>query len=383
MRWSLRIGRILGIPIYLHFTFLIILPFFALVFGYAYSELFGFQIGFANLAVDDFGKIMLGIVATIVFFASILIHELCHSYVALRNGYKISGITLLIFGGVSEIEEQPGQAKGEAWMAFVGPGSSLVIGVVVSAVYFLIKDLSGGVELQAVVLMFSLIGFYNILLGLFNLLPAFPMDGGRVLRALLARRMDFLKATKLAVDIGKAFAVAMGIFGLLTLNFILILIALFLYTGAEGEYQQTKVSSLLTGIKVGEIMTREVSTVTPDETAHEILARMMREKHMGYPVMEGDSVIGMVTFQDVTLVPDAKRDSTHVRDIMNKNIIHVPPYMEAVDALKVFNELQIGRVVVLVDGKLVGILSRTDMVRAMDMLAAGLRPTYEQAVQRT
>jgi Zn-dependent protease/CBS domain-containing protein len=383
MRWSLRIGRILGIPIYLHFTFLIILPFFALVFGYAYSELFGFQIGFANLAVDDFGKIMLGIVATIVFFASILIHELCHSYVALRNGYKISGITLLIFGGVSEIEEQPGKAKGEAWMAFVGPGSSLVIGVVVSAIYFLIKDLSGGVELQAVVLMFSLIGFYNILLGLFNLLPAFPMDGGRVLRALLARRMDFLKATKLAVDIGKAFAVAMGIFGLLTLNFILILIALFLYTGAEGEYQQTKVSSLLTGIKVGEIMTRQVSTVTPDETAHDLLARMMREKHMGYPVMEGDNVVGMVTFQDVTLVPDAKRDSTHVRDIMNKNVIHVPPYMEAVDVLKVFNELQIGRVVVLVDGKMVGILSRTDMVRAMDMLAAGMRPTSEQAVQRT
>jgi predicted transcriptional regulator len=91
----------------------------------------------------------------------------------------------------------------------------------------------------------------------------------------------------------------------------------------------------------------------------------------------------MVTFQDVTLVPDAKRDSVHVRDIMNKKVIHVPPYMEAVDALKVFNELSIGRLVVLVDGKLVGILSRTDMVRAMDMLAAGLRPTYEPAVQRT
>jgi Zn-dependent protease/CBS domain-containing protein len=383
MRWSLRIGRILGIPIYLHFTFLIILPFFALVFGYSYSEIFSFKIGFANLAVDDFGKIMLGIIATIVFFASILVHELCHSYVALRNGYKISGITLLIFGGVSEIEEQPGEAKGEAWMAFVGPGSSLVIGVVVSALYFLTKDLSGGVELQAVVLMFSLIGFYNLLLGLFNLLPAFPMDGGRVLRALLAKRMGFLKATKYSVDIGKAFAVGMGIFGLLTLNFILILIALFLYTGAEGEYQQTKVSTLLTGIKVGEIMTRDVSTVTPDETAHELLVRMMREKHMGYPVMEGDNVVGMVTFQDVTLVPDAKRDSVHVRDIMNKKVIHVPPYMEAVDALKVFNELSIGRLVVLVDGKLVGILSRTDMVRAMDMLAAGLRPTYEPAVQRT
>jgi len=174
----------------------------------------------------------------------------------------------------------------------------------------------------------------------------------------------------------------MGIFGLLTLNFILILIALFLYTGAEGEYQQTKVTSLLTGVKVGEIMTRDVSTVSTDETAHELLARMMREKHMGYPVMEGGNVVGMVTFQDVTMVPDAKRDVTQVRDIMSKNVIHVPPYMEAVDALKVFNQLNIGRVVVLVDGKLIGILSRTDMVRAMDMLAAGLRPT-DAAVQRT
>ncbi len=235
MRWSLRIGRILGIPIYLHFTFLIILPFFALVFGFSYSEFFGFKIGFNNLAIDDLGKALLGTLAAIVFFASILIHELCHSYVALRNHYKISGITLLIFGGVSEIEEQPGGAKGEAWMAFAGPGSSLVIGVIVSALYFLTRDLNGGVELQAAVLMFSLIGFYNILLGLFNLLPAFPMDGGRVLRALLARRLSFLKATKYAVDIGKVFAVGMGIFGLLTLNFILILIALFLFTGAEGR----------------------------------------------------------------------------------------------------------------------------------------------------
>jgi predicted transcriptional regulator len=103
---------------------------------------------------------------------------------------------------------------------------------------------------------------------------------------------------------------------------------------------------------------------------------------MGYPVMDGDKVVGMVTFQDVTLVPDVKRDSTLVRDIMSKNVIHVPPYMEAVDALKVFNELSIGRVVVQVDGKMVGILSRTDMVRAMDMLAAGLRPTADTA-QRT
>ena len=381
MRWSLRIGRILGIPIYLHFTFLIVLPFFALVFGFTYSEFFGFRVGFANLAVDDLGKAILGVLAAVVFFASILLHELCHSYVALRNGYKISGITLLIFGGVSEIEEQPGGAKGEAWMAFVGPGSSLVIGVVVSGLYLLTKDLSGGVELQALVLMFSLIGFYNILLGLFNLLPAFPMDGGRVLRALLAKRVGFLKATKTSVDIGKAFAVAMGVFGLLTLNFILILIALFLYTGAEGEYQQTKITTLLTGIKVGEIMTREVSTVTPDESVHELLARMLREKHMGYPVMEGDKVVGMVTFQDVTMVPDEKRDATMVGEIMTKNVIHVPPYMEAVDALKVFNDRSIGRLVVLVDGKLVGILSRTDMVRAMDLLAAGIRPTHE-SVQR-
>jgi Zn-dependent protease/CBS domain-containing protein len=382
MRWSLRIGRILGIPIYLHFTFLIILPFFALVFGFSYSEFFGYGIGFQNLAVDDLGKALLGTVAAVVFFASILIHELCHSYVALRNHYKISGITLLIFGGVSEIEEQPGGAKGEAWMAFVGPASSLVIGSVVSLMYFLTKDLNGGVELQAAVLMFGLIGFYNLLLGAFNLLPAFPMDGGRVLRALLARRLDFLKATRYAVAIGKAFSVGMGIFGLLTFNFILILIALFLYTGAEGEYQQTKVTSLLTGIKVGEIMTREVSTVTPDETAHELLARMMREKHMGYPVIEGETVVGMVTFQDVTKVPDATRDTIRVRDIMSRTVIHVPPYMEAVDVLKVFNELSIGRVVVLVDGKLIGILSRTDMVRAMDMLAAGLRPAAD-TVHRT
>ena len=376
MRWALRIGRILGIPIYLHFTFLIILPFFALIFGFTNTELYGFRIGFSDLAVDDLGKAALGTVAAVIFFTSILIHELCHSYVALRNGYRISGITLLIFGGVSEMEETPGESKGEAWMAFVGPGSSLVIGAVVSMLYLLTKDAVGGVELQATVLMFSLIGFYNILLGLFNLLPAFPMDGGRVLRALLARKVGFLKATKWAVDIGKGFSVGMGVFGLLTFNFILILIALFLYTGAEGEYRQTRAATLLTGIKVGEIMTREVSTVGQDETAQELLARMLREKHMGYPVMEGETVVGMVTFQDVTAVPETKREMTRVRDIMSRIVIHVPPYMEAVDALKFFNDHAIGRLIVMVDGKMIGILSRTDMVRAMDLLAAVTRPPH-------
>ncbi|HVO77382.1 MAG TPA: site-2 protease family protein, partial [Methanomassiliicoccales archaeon] len=206
---SLRIGKLFGIPIYLHISLLLILPLFAFVFAYTSVTVFIFPLGYNNLPIDDISKIILGTVAAIVFFISVLVHELAHSVVAVRRGYKISGITLLIFGGVSQIEAEPEEAKGEAWMAFVGPLTSIIIGLVFTALFVLVNGLSSSIFVQAIAITLSIIGFYNILLGFFNLIPAFPMDGGRVLRAELAKRMDFLKATQISVSVGKYLAIVM------------------------------------------------------------------------------------------------------------------------------------------------------------------------------
>jgi len=368
MRSSLRLGSALGVPIKIHVTFLIILPIFALAFGFTATEILGFRIGFGDLPVGWVEKLLLGTVAAILFFGAVLVHELAHSYVAMRNGYTISGITLFIFGGVSEIEKQPPQAPGEALMAFVGPATSFVIGLILLPFWVLILDDVtglGGVILGTTV---SMMSFYNILLAGFNIIPAFPMDGGRVFRSLLARRMGFMKATRTAVAVGKGIAVIMAVVGFFY-NFWLILIALFIYVGAREEERSTMVSMALEGVTVESIMTREVSTVPPNMPVRELLDKMMAEKHQGYPVVSGDRVVGVVTLQDIQRVPQANQWNTTVEQVMSRELVTVQPSTPAADAIQTVAARQIGRLLVMEGDRLVGIVSRSDLIRTMEIRA--------------
>lgn len=359
-------GRVKGIPIKIHISFLFILPFFALVFGFTFvPDLFGFCLGFGDLPLDWPGKLGLGLIAAVLFFSAVLLHELAHSIVALRRGYQISGITLFIFGGVSEIEKQPKEALGEGFMAFVGPATSFVIGVVLLPFWLLLREETGLVSV-IVATMFSMMSFYNILLAGFNIIPAFPMDGGRVLRSALAKRMGFIPATRIAVAVGKAIAVAMAIFGFF-FNIWLILIALFIYFGAKEEERSTLVGKALEGVTVGNIMTRELSVVTPNMTVRELLDKIMREKHMGYPVMDGDRVVGIVTLQDAQGVPASHHYDTEIRSIMSRNIIAVSPDTPAEDAIQMIARQQVGRLLVMEGERLVGIVSRSDLIRTLEI----------------
>jgi Zn-dependent protease/predicted transcriptional regulator len=369
MRASLRIGRIFGIPIKLHVTFLLILPLFALSFGYADIDYFGITLGFGGLPVDDLTKLALGLVAAILFFVAVLLHELAHSYVALKNGYTISGITLMVFGGVSEIENQPPNAPGEAWMAFVGPATSFAIGAVLLPVWFLLDRSAGlGIEIAAVTV--GIMSFYNLLLGAFNIIPAFPMDGGRILRSTLAKRVGFLRATTIAAQVGKAFALILGFLGILFLNPWLIFIAFFLYIGAGEEERGTVVSQALEGVSVEQIMTPAVSTVDPDSSVRSLIDKMMTEKHLGYPVMKDNRLLGIVTLQDAQRVPGDKQDSTPVREVMTSQVISVSPATPAMEAIQAVNRNKIGRLVVLDQGRVVGIISRSDLIRILELRQA-------------
>ncbi|MFQ5986311.1 MAG: CBS domain-containing protein [Thermoplasmata archaeon] len=386
MRWSFRIATILGIPVKIHLTFLILLPLFAWIFAFQNFHVLVFDTAFGVLAfdtgfggvdlsflaspIDDAVRWTLGSLAAIFFFASVLFHELVHSYVAIRYGATISGITLIIFGGISEIEDIPRQPAAERNMALAGPATNFLIAGVGYAVLLVLapfRTLSTGLEVLTV--FFSILVFYNLILGLFNLIPAFPMDGGRVLRASLARNRSYISATETAATVGKVFAVLFAVVGILTFQFILILIAAFVYMGAGGEAQLTKLTVALEGVYVDDIMTKEVDTVTSDSTVAELMERIAVERHMGYPVVNGE-VRGLVTFQDAVAVPPDRRDRVRVGDISSKKIVTIEPRAQALDAMKRISDRKIGRLLVMDGGQLVGILTRTDLVRAVSIYQA-------------
>ncbi|HXZ23417.1 MAG TPA: site-2 protease family protein [Methanomassiliicoccales archaeon] len=370
MAASLKVARLFGIPIYIHFSLLLILPLFAVIFAlFSSPDFFYFRLNYASLPLDDVSKLLWGVVAAVIFFISILLHELAHSYVGIHRGYKISGITLFILGGVSQIEEMPEHAPGEALMAFIGPATSMVIGAILSPIAIFIGYSSSSVLVNAIAITISITGFYNLLLGAFNLVPAFPMDGGRVLRAELAKRENFLKATEQAAAIGKYLAIAMAIIGLFY-NIWFIFIAIFIYMGADEELRVTRITESLRGYKVRDLMTKQVMTINIDASVEDLMQRMMAERHAGMPVLENGQPIGMAYLDDVLRIREAERPTTKVRQIVRRGVVTVAPGEDASEALKMMLSKQARRALVMDGSNLVGILSQTDLGRTVDIMMA-------------
>jgi len=359
MKSSLKIGSVIGIPIRLHITFLLILPIFAYVFAIN-PQPFGFR------GVEPpITRYSLSILTAILLFASILLHELAHSYMAMRYGVKIESITLFLFGGVSAMEEMPRKPWQEAKMASAGPLTSLVIGLACLFVYGNFISPDPALSQNPIYLIIWILGAMNLVLGVFNLLPAFPMDGGRVLRSFYARRMSYVKATQSAAAVGKFFAILMAIFGILVGNLWFPLIALFIYVGASEEERSTRAEVTLENILVRDIMTSNVVSVSPSMSVEDLVKFMFEKRHMGYPVMDGDSLKGIVTFTDIQRIPYVERSVAQVSDIMTRDVISVPSDAQASDVLRLVSSKNIGRVMVIDNGKVVGILSRTDLVRVL------------------
>jgi Zn-dependent protease/CBS domain-containing protein len=361
LKSALKIGSILGIPIRLHITFLLILPVFAYIFA-----INPYPYGFQEVEPAS-TKYALSTVTAILLFASILLHELAHSYLAKQYGVNIESITLFLFGGVSSMEEIPRDPGQEAKMAFAGPLTSLIIGSVCLLIYRYIIAPNPALSANPVYLTIWILGAMNMVLGIFNLLPAFPMDGGRVLRSFYARRMSYVKATKSAAAVGKFFAILMAIFGILIGNLWFPLIALFIYAGASEEERSTQASVTLENILVKDIMTKDVVSVHPSMSVEDLVNFMFEKKHMGYPVIEGGNLKGIVTFTDIQRVPTIDRPVMRVSDIMTRDVISVPSNAQASDVLKLVTSKNIGRVLVIDNGSLVGVLSRTDLVRILKL----------------
>ncbi len=374
MDGSLRLGKLFGIPIELHWTFLLVIPLFAWIIGtqielttVLLSEVFGVSIDM-TLVESGIVPYVLGAVVSLGLFAGVLIHEIAHSVVALRKGMKINSITLFLFGGVSQMEESTPDPRIELPMALVGPVTSLVLGLIsIGLVYVADAAIANRPIAGVVVFFLAYLGLLNVILFAFNLLPAFPMDGGRVLRAYLARRMPLPRATKIAADVGKGFAVVFGILGLIALNPILVIIAFFIYIGASQESSAIRYTFLLQDVTLGQIMSREVLTVDPATPVPQVLERMYATKHLGFPVVEHGALVGMVTLDDIHKRNPIDRDALIVRDVMHAGAISLPPEAPVVEALRVMSAENIGRVPVVSNGELLGIVTRTDIMKVVEL----------------
>jgi Zn-dependent protease/CBS domain-containing protein len=356
MKSSFKIFSISGIPVELHISFLLLI---LIIFALAFFEIVTLYLAFL----------------IVLLFVTVVIHEFSHSYVAKRYGVSVERIILLPIGGVSAMGEIPKDPDQELKIAVAGPLTNIVIALFCLVGLFI----TGGIGSLSVSSFFisntpsadinlflsNFLGI-NLVLGIFNLLPAFPMDGGRVLRAFLARRMSYVKATKTAATIGKQFAILMAIFGIF-FNFILILIAIFIYIGADQEYRAIMVSSMLEGLSVKDIMTRNVSTLNPDTPVSEALNIMFTQRHMGYPVIDEDNLVGIITFDDISRVPEGERNIP-VKDIMSKDLVLASPNEPVFNTFEKISRNNIGRLPVTENEKLVGIISKTDIMKVLEML---------------
>lgn len=374
MDGSFRIGSVFGIPIHIHYTFLLVIPLFAWIIGSQISmtvdllqELYTVPIEQA-LITSGIVPYILGAIVSCGLFFGVLVHELAHSLVARKKGIAINSITLMIFGGVATMEEGIPDPGVELPMALVGPIASLIFGLLCGGlVYFIPSLVTDPARAGALIFLFGYLGVLNIILCFFNLIPAFPMDGGRVLRAWLATRMPLHQATQIAADIGKGFAIVFGIIGVLVFSPFLILIALFIYIGANMESTAVKYSHLLQDVTVGDMMSSPVTTVPPNLPVSQVITMMYSSKHLGFPVVERDTLIGMVTLADVNRTSPIDREAMQVRDIMTRDPITLPPAAPVIDALKIMSARDIGRIPIVLDGKILGIVTRTDILKVTEL----------------
>lgn len=381
-----RVGRLFGIEINIDWSWVFIFVLVAWnltsVFGQYHPE-WGITL-----------QISIAILAALLFFASVLAHELAHSLTAQAQGVPVRSITLFLFGGVSNIQRQPPSARAEFLITIVGPIISIVLGII----FILIANLTGGTlnvsvanpqemiqQLDPITTLLVWLGPVNILVGLFNMIPGFPLDGGRILRSIFWVITDNLRqATRWASWVGQGvawlmigagiamvFGVQVPFFGTGLVNGLwLAFIGWFLNSAAVQSYQQIVVQDVLEGTKVKEMMRRNPPTVSPNQSVYSLVHdHIMGSDDHAFPVLEGDKLAGLVTLQDVREVQRDKWQQVTVAQIMtpSEELITADSEEDASDAMSKLSHRDVRQLPVLENGKLVGILRRRDIVQWMQL----------------
>jgi Zn-dependent protease/CBS domain-containing protein len=363
MNSSFRLMLIKGIPVEIHASWLLVFFLFSITLaqGYLPTAAEGFSSEIYWVA---------GIITTLVVFASVLTHEFGHSLVAIKEGIPIKKITLFIFGGVAQMEAEPNNPATEFKVTAAGPLTSLAIALLFGGLYYLALT-PGQIISESVFFVARL----NMIMAIFNLIPAFPLDGGRLFRsAVWYFSKNMLKATRTAVGLGSILSfVAMGI-GFMQIFFQgnlwglwLIFIGWMINQAGQSSYSQLVFKETFSGMKVSELMSKELQTVSPDDTLDELAECFLHYKYGAFPVVYGSTTHGIVTLQNMKEIPREKWPETKVSRILTplKDAMTLKPDADAAEVMLKMAALNAGRALVMENGDLVGLLSRTDMMRFM------------------
>jgi Zn-dependent protease/CBS domain-containing protein len=365
----IRIGRVAGIDILVHWSWFAI---FGLLTWWLATGFF--QDVYENWSAAE--AWVVSVITVLLFFASILLHELSHSLVAKRLGLPVKSITLFIFGGVSALGAEPTSARQEFQVAIAGPLTSFAIGIVcgvLTAVAYIL-----GEENSPPAAIVEYLAVINVSVGVFNLLPGFPLDGGRVLRsALWARSKNMLTATRWAANSGTVISfglIAVGVVSVLAGNFIggiwFIVIGWFLRNASESSYQQLVFRRGLEGTKVGEIVNRSYEAAPPDATLAQIVAEYMLGKGQRcVPIVVAGDLLGLVSMQDLRKVPQDQWGSTSVfRAMTPKERLHiVGPADDLARALELMASHDVHQLPVIDNREFLGLVTRADVLRLIQI----------------
>ncbi|MFG2088831.1 MULTISPECIES: site-2 protease family protein [unclassified Spirillospora] len=375
MRESIRLGTIAGIRVGLNVSVLVIVA--ILVFGLAFGRFPEVYPGHGVWAY-----LLAGTISAVLLLASLLAHELAHAVVARRNGIEVTGITLWLLGGVAQLRGEPRTAGADLRIAVVGPVTSLVVGAVFAAAATLAAAASGP---ELVVATLAYLAGINVILAVFNMIPAAPLDGGRVLRAFLWwRRGDRTGAAVTAARAGRVFGLA-----LIALGFVqfvvgagfgglwLALIGFFLVTAAGAEEQQTRVNAALQDVRVADVMTPDPFVADAATPVQDLVDNVvLTHRYSTYPLVEDGRLAGLVTLNRVRATPPDQRRTLRLADIAcpPDDVPTTHPHDPLPDLLPRMAGCTDGRAVVLDDdGRVVGLITPSDISRALQ--TSDLRPT--------
>jgi Zn-dependent protease len=386
MTSGFRIGKLFGINIRVDWSWLLIF----ILITWNLAAVFGqVQPGWGPGLIWG-----LAVGAALLFFASVLAHELAHSLVAQARGLPVRSITLFLFGGVSNIEREPGSPGAEFLMAIVGPATSIVLG----ALFLWLSGALGMVvgttaqqpglmlgQLDPLSALFAVLGVVNITVGIFNMIPGFPLDGGRVVRSILWAITGNLKqATRWAAGLGQALAWLLIIAGIsmafgaqiplfgtgLVGGIWLAFIGWFLNTAATQSYQRVLIQDMLEGVPIARIMRTDPAIISPSTTVNELVYdHVMRSDDYAFPVVEGERLMGIVTLRDVRDLPRDRWPETFVSEIMTAtaDLVVLSPREDTSDALNKLIQRDVRQLPVIDNGRFVGLLRRADIMRWMQL----------------
>ncbi|HLF29235.1 MAG TPA: site-2 protease family protein [Anaerolineae bacterium] len=364
MGGSFKIMTVRGIDIKVHVTFFLILVYAAVVFGQAGRGLSG---------------AIFGIVATLLLFVCVVLHELGHSVVAQHYNIPVRDITLWPIGGVARLERMPDKPAQEFWVAIAGPAVNFVIVGVIFVVARVLSSVQVGLDLSdleqgmlrlQIPTLLAYLFTTNLFLAIFNLIPAFPMDGGRILRALLASRLNYARATAIAVGIGQNLALLAGLYGFLSGQLNLVLIAIFVFLGAGSEGQLAQVKGVLGDLKVRQAFSRRTDALDPNDRLTRAVDLTLSSFQSDFPVCENGQLVGLLTKTDLISALQQRGSNAFVVSVMRKEFPTIGLDESLFKAQQMMAENNIEAVPVLENGEFRGLLTLRDVDEVFRLLSA-------------